>query len=60
MPETKATKTAQEEQEILVMSEIWEGMQKMTPQKVRLDQVYLDPNNPRLEVFKRERGAKTT
>lgn len=54
MPETKANKTAQKEQEILVISEIWEEMQKMTPQKVKLDQVYLDPNNPRLEVFKRE------
>lgn len=55
MPKTKVTKsTPQEVQEILVLSEIWEEMQKMTPQKVKLDQVYLDPNNPRLEVFKRE------
>ena len=62
MPESKETQNPQEEQEILVINEIWEEMQKMTSQKVKLGQVYLDPNNPRLEVFKREPvpGDRTT
>jgi len=46
--------TSDEKQEILVVSEIWEEMQKMKPQPVKLGQVYLDPNNPRLEVLKLE------
>lgn len=53
MPESKEIKNSKEGQEILVVSEIWEEMQKMKPQTVRLEQVYLDPNNPRLEVLKR-------
>ena len=43
-----------EEEKNPIVSEIWEEMQKMEPERVRLDQVYLDPNNPRLEVLKRE------
>jgi len=54
MPEKKENKILKEAQEILVVSEMWEEMQKMKPQTVRLEQVYLDPNNPRLEVLKLE------
>lgn len=54
MPESEGINTPKEEQEILVVSEIWEEMQKMKPQTVRLEQVYLDPNNPRLESLKPE------
>ena len=54
MPEKEEINSAKDEQEMLVVSEIWEEMQKMKPQPVRLDQVYLDPNNPRLEALKPE------
>jgi|GEM_PF-1179818 len=54
MPRREEIKTSKEAQEILVVSEMWEEMQKMKPQPVRLEQVYLDPNNPRLEALKRE------
>jgi len=53
MPRRKKSGSNEEGKNPLV-SEIWEEMQKMKPEKVRLDQVYLDPNNPRLEVLKRE------
>jgi len=54
MPEKEENKILREAQEILVVSEIWEEMQKMKPQMVRLEQVYLDANNPRLEALKPE------
>lgn len=54
MPGKEENNTPEEGQEMLVVSEIWEEMQKMKPQTVRLEQVYLDPNNPRLEALKRE------
>ena len=54
MPGREEINTPKEGQEILVVSEIWEEMQKMKPQTVRLEQVYLDPNNPRLEALKGE------
>ena len=53
MPGKEEINTPEEGQEMLVVSEIWEEMQRMKPQMVRLEQVYLDPNNPRLEVLKR-------
>jgi len=53
MPRVKKIQTP-EEQKTPSVSEIWEAMQKMKPEAVRLEQIYLDPNNPRLEVFKRE------
>jgi len=53
MPRVKKIQT-QEEQKTPSISEIWEALQKTKPEKVKLDQVYLDPNNPRLEVSKRE------
>jgi len=31
-------------------TEIWSELLKMKPIKVKLEQVYLDPNNPRVEV----------
>ena len=54
MSESEEIKNPEEGQEVLVVSEIWEEMQKMKPQTVRLDQVYLDPDNPRLEALKPE------
>lgn len=43
--------TPSETQGKLFVSEIYEGMQKMKSILVELGQIYLDPNNPRLEVF---------
>ena len=54
MPGLEKIENPKEEQEMLILSEIWEEMQKMEPETVRLEQVYLDPNNPRLEVLKLE------
>lgn len=54
MPGKEEINTPEEGQEMLVVSEIWEEMQKMKPQTVRLEQVYLDSNNPRLEALKPE------
>lgn len=54
MPESKETQNPEEEDKIQVVNEIWEEMQRMKPQPVSLKQVYLDPNNPRLVVLKRE------
>ena len=55
MPRVKKNKVPEEEQKTTPpVSEIWEEMQKMKPATVKLDEVYLDPNNPRLEVLKGE------
>jgi hypothetical protein len=54
MPGLKNIKNPKEEEKIRVVSEIWEEMQKMKPQKVKLHELYLDPNNPRLEILKPE------
>ena len=54
MPESKETQNPKEEDKMQVVNEIWEEMQKMKPQKVKLHELYLDPNNPRLEILKRE------
>lgn len=54
MLEKKDIKITKEAQEISVVSEIWEEMQLMKAQPVTLEQVYLDPNNPRLEILKLE------
>lgn len=54
MPTPEKFKNPKDEEEMLIVAEIWEEMQKMKPDTVRLDQVYLDPNNPRLEVLKLE------
>jgi len=53
MPRVKKIETP-EEQKTPSVGEIWEAMQKTKREKVRLEQVYLDPNNPRLEVLKTE------
>jgi len=54
MPGLDNIENPKEEEKIRVVSEIWEEMQKMKPQMVRLEQVYLDANNPRLEALKPE------
>jgi len=36
-------------------AEIWTELQKMKPVRVKLEQLYLDPNNPRLEIFGKEK-----
>jgi len=53
MPRVKKIQNP-EKQKIPSESEIWEAMRKTRAVKVRLEQVYLDPNNPRLEVLKTE------
>lgn len=54
MPRPKKIKNLGEKQKMLPVSEVWEEMQKVKSALVELEKVYLDPNNPRLEVFKGE------
>lgn len=54
MPPRKKIKTPVGEQEMAVVSEIWEELQKMEPKEVKIGELYLDPNNPRLAIIKKE------
>ena len=54
MPRRKRIKTHGEGQEIVAVSEVWEELQKMDPKEVKIGQLYLDPNNPRLAIIKKE------
>jgi len=54
MPRRKKIKTREEGQEIVAVSEIWEELQRMEPKEVKIGQLYLDPNNPRLAIIKKE------
>lgn len=54
MPRRKKMKTLEGGQEIAAVSGIWEELQKMEPKQVKIGQLYLDPNNPRLAIIKKE------
>ena len=54
MPRRKRSRNREERQEVVVTSEIWEELQKMEPKEVRIEHIYLDPNNPRLAIIKKE------
>jgi len=51
---TKKSKGAKSEQRIIDM-EIWKEFINVQPQRVQISQVYLDPNNPRLQTPKKQK-----
>lgn len=54
MAKKKRIKVNKEEPKRLQIRDIREELRKLEPTTVKLEQVYLDPNNPRLAIIKKE------